>query len=387
MKPIPYARQDINDADIAAVIDVLKGDWLTQGPVIEKFERAVADYCGARYAVAVSNGTAALHLACMAAGLGPDGLLWTSPNTFVASANCGRYCGADVDFVDIDDRSYNISIAALHEKLESAARQGKLPSVLVPVHFSGQPCEMAEIGNLARYYGFRVIEDASHAIGASYQGRKIGACTHSDLVVLSFHPVKIITSGEGGMILTNREDLYQKLLLLRSHGITRDPAQMESPSEGPWYYQQIDLGYNYRITDIQAALGLNQLGRIDEFIERRRAIAARYDSLLSGLPLTVPWQLPDGQSSFHLYVIRLLTPDVKRSHREVFERLRESGVMVNLHYIPVHLQPYYRKLGFAAGDFPEAERYYGQAISLPMFYGLTDAAQDRVVAAVREALE
>lgn len=386
MRTIPYARQDIRDADIEAVVDVLRSDWLTQGPGIEKFENAVAAYCGARYAVSVSNGTAALHIACIAAGLGPGGRLWTSPNTFAASANCGLYCGAMVDFVDIDAKTYNISIAALRDKLRAAERDGTLPTVLIPVHFAGQPCGMDEIAELSRQYGFKVIEDASHAIGASYRNAKIGDCRDSDFVVFSFHPVKIITTGEGGMILTNSEDRYRALLRLRSHGITRDPEQMEGPGDGPWYYEQVDLGYNYRLTDVQAALGLSQLARIDQYVERRHEIAARYGSLLADLPLILPWQHPDARSAFHLYVIRLRSESIKRSHLEVFKGMRDKGVLVNLHYIPVHTHPYYRKLGFKRGDFPEAEHYYREAISLPMYYGLTDSEQDYTAAALRSLL-
>lgn len=386
MSTIPYARQDVSDADVEAVARALKSDWLTQGPRIAEFERAVAQYCGVRHAVAMSNGTAALHLAGIAAGLGPGKRLWTSPNTFVASANCALYCGATVGFVDIDPRSYNISVAALEEKLAAAKEHGSLPAVLVPVHFGGQPCEMREIGGLSERYGFRIIEDASHALGAEYRGGKIGDCTYSDVTVLSFHAVKIITSGEGGMALTNRDDLYRSLSRLRTHGITRDPAEMEQPADGPWYYEQTDLGYNYRMTDIQAALGLSQFSRLGEFLARRRALAARYERLLAGLPLSTQGQHPDAQSAWHLYVVRLDSARCRRSHREVFEGMRARGVMVNLHYIPVHLQPYYRKLGFSRGDFPQAERYYAEAISLPMYFGLAERDQDEVVKALRELL-
>jgi UDP-4-amino-4,6-dideoxy-N-acetyl-beta-L-altrosamine transaminase len=383
---IPYGRQDISEEDIRAVVEVLHSDWLTQGPAIERFEQEVASYCGATYAVAVSNATAALHIACLTAGLGPGDALWTSPNTFVASANCGRYCGAGVDFVDIDARSYNLSVEALEEKLARAQEQGALPKVVIPVHFAGQSCDMARIGELAQRYGFTVIEDASHAIGGSYREGKVGACAFSDMAVFSFHPVKIVTTGEGGMVLTNRRDLYEQLIRLRSHGITRDPAQMEGAPDGPWYYQQIELGFNYRMTDMQAALGASQMRRLDEFVTRRHHLAQRYDHLLAGLPLTTPWRDPQAHSALHLYVIRLRLDLIGKSHAQVFAELRERGIGVNLHYIPVHTQPYYRRLGFKAGDFPAAEQYYREAISLPMFYGLSEAMQDQVIAAVQEVL-
>lgn len=386
MKVIPYGRQHIDQADIKSVVDALTSDWLTQGPVIEKFEQKVADYCGAKYAVAVNSATSALHMACLAAGLGEGDRLWTSPNTFVASANCARYCGADVDFVDIDQATYNMSTAALRLKLEQAAADNRLPKVIIPVHFSGQSCEMEEIRKLVAGYGITLIEDASHAIGGKYKGVHIGSCQYSDMAIFSFHPVKIVTTGEGGMVVTNREDLYRKLLLLRSHGITRDPFQMTEPSHGPWYYQQIDLGYNYRITDIQAALGVSQMVRIDEFISRRHEIARKYNECLKNLPITLPCQHPDTYSAYHLYVIRLQLDKIKVNHREVFEKLRAEGIGVNLHYIPVHLQPYYRKLGFKPGDFPIAEQYYTEAISLPMYYSLTPEEQDIVITTLGRAL-
>lgn len=383
---IPYGRQDISEQDIQAVVEVLRSDWLTQGPAIKRFEQEVAQYCGAKYAVAVSNATAALHIACLAAGLGPDDILWTSPNTFVASANCGRYCGAGVDFVDIDARSYNLDAEALEEKLMRAQKQGAPPKVVIPVHFAGQSCDMARIGELARRYRFTVIEDASHAIGGSYRDRKTGGCAFSDMVVFSFHPVKIITTAEGGMVLTNRKDLYDKLIRLRSHGITRDPALMEGKPDGPWYYQQIDLGFNYRMTDMQAALGTSQMQRVGEFVARRHYLARRYDGLLAELPLNVPWCDPETHSAFHLYVVRLRLDAIAKSHVQVFTELRERGIGVNLHYIPVHTQPYYRRLGFKPGDFPVAEQYYREAISLPLFFGLSEAQQDQVVAVLREVL-
>lgn len=385
MKDIPYARQDISQADIDAVVRVLGSDWLTQGPVIEQFEVAVATYCGARYAAAVCNATAALHLACRALDLGPGDWLWTSPNTFVASANCALYCGASVDFVDIDPRTYNMSVDQLEAKLVRAEATGRLPKIVVPVHFGGQPCDMAAIGALARRYGFSVIEDASHAIGASDGVAKVGSCIHSDITVFSFHPVKIMTTGEGGMLFTNRAEIDARLKLLRSHGITRDPSLMDQASHGPWYYQQTELGYNYRITDIQAALGLSQLDRLNEFIERRHSLASNYELLLAELPLVRPYQRSNTRSAWHLYVVRV-PDDARRARGEVFAKLRENGILVNVHYIPVHIQPYYRKLGFRAGDFPEAERYYAEAISLPMFFGLGEPDQERVAQQLRSIL-
>jgi UDP-4-amino-4,6-dideoxy-N-acetyl-beta-L-altrosamine transaminase len=376
---IPYGRQNISQADIDAVVSVLRSDWLTQGPAIERFESAVADYCGAKYAVAVTSATAALHISCLALGLGSGDWLWTSPNTFVASANCGLYCGARVDFVDIDPQTYNLSVKKLEEKLIEAERSGKLPKVVVPVHFAGQSCEMDRIDELAQKYGFAVLEDASHAIGAQYKGKPVGSCAYSDLAVFSFHPVKIITTGEGGMVVTNREDLYERLVRLRTHGITRNPELIQGESHGLWYYQQLDLGFNYRMTDIQAALGASQMQRLDEFVSRRRCLAGRYDELLQGLPVKLPKQHSDTASSWHLYVVCLSREKIEKTHQEVFAALRDAGIGVNLHYIPVHTQPYYQKLGFRWGGFPEAEQYYREAISLPLYYGLTELDQDRVV--------
>src|SRR3990167_728033 len=357
---IPYGRQQIDESDIDAVVAVLRSDWLTQGPAIEAFECAVAQRCDARYAVAVSNATAALHLACLAAGLGPDDWLWTSPNTFVASANCARYCGAKVDFVDIDPVTWNMDVAHLAAKLAHAEKLNRLPKILVPVAFSGQSCDMAAIRSLADAYGVLIIEDASHAIGATYQGRPVGCGDYADMTVFSFHPVKIITSGEGGMLLTNSAELQQRLYRLRSHGISRDPALMSEPSHGPWYYQQLELGFNYRITDIQAALGLSQLSKLDGFLQRRRQLAARYDLLLQELPLCLPGRQAGVESAWHLYVVRLQLARIKRSRREAFDALRAAGIGFNVHYIPVHLQPYYRELGFCPGDFPAAEAYYSE---------------------------
>jgi UDP-4-amino-4,6-dideoxy-N-acetyl-beta-L-altrosamine transaminase len=382
---IPYGRQSISQDDIEAVKQVLESDWLTQGPAIERFEQEVARYCGAEYAVAVCNATAALHLAALTTGLSQGKRLWTSPITFVASANCGLYCGADVDFVDIDPKTYNISVSALEQKLTIAKKEGRLPHTLVPVHLAGQSAEMKDIHTLSKKYGFAVVEDASHAVGGDYLGKKVGSCQFSDMAVFSFHPVKIITTGEGGMILTNRKDLYQRLTLLRSHGITRDPSQMTS-FHGSWYYEQLELGYNYRITDIQAALGLSQFKRVDRFIENRRALADRYCEQLEGLPVVLPYQHRDTRSSFHLFIIQLRLKELKKTHQEIFEALRAENIGVNLHYIPVHLQPYYKKLGFQPGSFPEAEKYYASAISLPLYADLSEQNQDRVVNALKRIL-
>lgn len=372
---IPYGKQSISDEDIREVVNILCSNFITQGPAIDRFETAIAKYCGVKYAVAVSNATAALHIACMALELGTGDILYTSPNTFVASANCGLYCNASVDFVDIDPYTYNISVSELATKLEKAEKNGTLPKVVIPVHFSGQSCEMQQIGELSKKYGYFVIEDASHAIGGKYMDKPVGCCEYSDLSVFSFHPVKIITTGEGGIITTNRKDLYDKLIRLRSHGITREQELMTQPSEGPWYYQQIELGFNYRMTDIQAALGWSQMKRLDEYVTRRNQLVENYRQLLQPLPIRLPTVIQDAYSAFHLYVIRLKTDRIKKSHKEVFTELRNAGVGVNLHYIPVHTQPYYRNLGFKSGDFPVAEKYYSEAISLPMFYDLTEQQQ------------
>jgi UDP-4-amino-4,6-dideoxy-N-acetyl-beta-L-altrosamine transaminase len=383
---IPYGRQDVTQADIDAVVAVLRSDFLTQGPAVPRFERAIADYCGAAHGVAANSATSSLHVACLALGLGPGDLAWTSPISFVASANCALYCGADVDFVDIDARTGNMSPVALEAKLEQAAAAGRLPKVVIPVHLCGQPCDMAAIGALAQRYGFRVVEDASHAVGARYREEPVGSCRFSDIAVFSFHPVKIITTAEGGMAMTNDADLAERMALFRSHGITRDPARMTHAPDGPWYYQQVELGYNYRLTELQAALGISQADRIDAYVARRHEIARRYGEALAGLPLTLPWQLPGTYSGLHLYVVRLQLERINRSHREVFERLRELGVGVNLHYIPIHHQPYHRGRTAHPADCPEADRYYAEAISLPMFPTLTDADQDAVVAALVEAV-
>ncbi|MCE8038917.1 UDP-4-amino-4,6-dideoxy-N-acetyl-beta-L-altrosamine transaminase [Halomonas sp. MCCC 1A11062] len=383
---IPYGRQDIQQADFDAVLEVLQSDFLTQGPVVPRFEQAVADKVGARHALAVNSATSALHIACLALGLGEGDWLWTSPITFVASANCGLYCGAKVDFVDIDPRTYNLCPQALVAKLEQAERVGRLPKVVVAVHLSGQPCDMQAIHALSQRYGFRIIEDASHAIGGKYQGEYIGNGRFSDITVFSFHPVKIITTAEGGMALTNDDTLARHMDLLRSHGVTRDPALMTHEADGPWYYQQVELGYNYRMTELQAALGLSQLERLDDYVARRNALAERYDAALAELPVTTPWQNPDSYSARHLYVIRLKLDQVTSTHRQIFERLREQSIGVNLHYIPVHTQPYYRQLGQGTGDYPEAERYYAEAISLPLYPTMSEAQQDKVVTALTQAV-
>jgi UDP-4-amino-4,6-dideoxy-N-acetyl-beta-L-altrosamine transaminase len=383
MAVIPYGTQDVTQEDIDVVTSVLKSDYLTQGPWIAKFENAVAEACGSPHAVAVNSATSALHIACLALGLGPGDVLWTSPNTFVASANCALYCGADVDFVDIDPQTYNMSVAALRVKLEAAKTIGRLPKIVVPVHFAGQPCDMEEIGALAKAYGFRVIEDASHAVGATYKNGPVGNCRYSDVTVLSFHPVKIITTAEGGMALTQDEGLAESMRRLRTHGITRDPALMSKETEGAWYYQQITLGLNYRMTDMQAALGCSQLTRLKDYIARRHVLAQRYDEKLSGLPLDCPKQPADSQSALHLYPIVL--HDASR-RKAVFDALREAEIGVNVLYIPVHTQPHYAARGFKPGDFPASERYYAGTIALPMFPTLTFQDQDYVIHTLKRIL-
>jgi len=376
---IPYGRQSISQADIDAVVATLKSDFLTQGPAVPRFEASTAAYCGAAHAVAVNSATSALHIACLALDVGPGDLVWTSPITYVASANCALYCGAEVDFVDIDPKTYCLSVERLAEKLERAEAAGRLPKVVIPVHLAGQSCDMATIQQLARRYGFRTVEDASHAVGASYRGGPVGDCRFSDIAVFSFHPVKIITTGEGGMALTNDSDLARRMALYRTHGVTREPAEFERPADGGWYYEQQALGFNYRMTDIAAALGASQLTRLGEFVARRRALAARYDDLFGNTSLKRPWQHPDTQSSWHLYVIRV-DADARRA---AFDGLRDRGIGVNLHYIPVYLQPFYRRLGFEPGLCAEAEAYYREAITLPLYPGLSDSEQDQVVAGVK----
>jgi UDP-4-amino-4,6-dideoxy-N-acetyl-beta-L-altrosamine transaminase len=383
---IRYGQQDITQADIDAVIGVLKSVNLTQGPTITQFEQSVMQHTGAQHAIAVSNATAALHIACLALELGPGDWLWTTPNTFVASANCALYCGAKVDFVDIDPVTYNLSPKLLEAKLVQAQKDNRLPKIVVPVHLTGQPCDMAAIHALSKKFGFKIIEDASHAIGGRYKGEPIGNGRYSDITVFSFHPVKIITTAEGGMAMTNNAELATRLGLLRSHGITRDPALMTQPMDGPWYYQQVALGFNYRMTDMQAALGVSQMTRLTDYVKRRQEIAQRYNQLLADLPITLPWQHPDSYSAYHLYVIRLQLNKISATHLQVFEALRAKDIMVNLHYIPVHTQPYYQQMGFKQGDYPEAEQYYREAISIPMHATLTPDEQDFVVGCLREAM-
>ena len=383
---IPYGRQHITEADIEAVVDVLRSDFLTQGPAVPAFERAVAAQVGVRHALAVSSATSALHIACLALGLGPGDRLWTVPNTFVASANCGRYCGAEVDFVDIDPDSWNLSVTALKAKLLRARQDGLLPKVLVPVHFGGQPTDQEAIWALAQEFGFKVLEDASHAIGASRHGERTGNCKWSDITVFSFHPVKIITTGEGGMVLTNDAELAGRMEMLRSHGITRDAAKFTQAAPGPWHYEQQALGFNYRMTDIQAALGASQLARLGSYVERRNLLARRYDELLRALPLQLPVVLAGNRSAFHLYVVRVKSNPRGRTREQVFSELRQGGIGVNVHYMAVHLQPYYRQLGFADGAFPVAESYASEAITLPLYPQLTEEGQDQVVSALARAL-
>jgi len=384
---IPYGRQDITEEDIRAVCEVLRSDWLTQGPTVPRFEDAVANVCGAQHAVAVNSATSALHVACLALGLGHGDWLWTTPITFVASANCGLYCGAQVDFVDIDPRTYNLCPKALEAKLVDAEKTGRLPKVLVVVHLCGQPCDMAAIRALSQKYGFKVVEDASHAIGGKFEGEYIGNCRYSDITVFSFHPVKIITSAEGGMALTHCDELARKMALFRSHGITRDSQHMTQASDGPWYYQQIELGYNYRMTDLQAALGLSQFERLGQYVARRQELARLYDRLLQTSPVTLPWQHPTGISPYHLYVIRL-DEKMENRHRQFFENLRDRGVGVNLHYIPVYRHPHYEKKGlYKPGDYPEAERYYRQAVTLPLYPALSEEQVAKVVEHVRLAIQ
>jgi UDP-4-amino-4,6-dideoxy-N-acetyl-beta-L-altrosamine transaminase len=380
---IPYGRQDITQDDIDAVVSVLKSDFLTQGPCVPKFEEKVSEYCSVEYAIAANSATSALHLACLSLGLSDGDWLWTSPITFVASANCGLYCGAKVDFVDIEPNTYNMSLLALEEKLIKAEKLGKLPKIVIPVHLCGQSCDMDAIFELSKRYGFSIIEDASHAIGGRYLGEPIGNCKYSDITVFSFHPVKIITTGEGGMALTNNSKLAEQMYLLRSHGITRDSNQMTHEADGEWYYQQVDLGFNYRMTDMQAALGVSQLERLDNYVLRRHELATRYNELLKDLPLVVPYQHNDGYSAFHLYIVRLKNA----KHKQIFEYLRKNGIGVNLHYIPIHMQPYYQKMNVKFSNLKQSELYYKEAISLPLHPTMTEQQQDFVIESLREALQ
>lgn len=385
---IPYGRQDINQDDIENVVDVLKSDFLTQGPQVPLFEKAVASYCGASYGVAVNSATSALHIACLALGLKKDDIVWTSPNTYVASANCALYCGAKVDFVDIDNQTYNMSVAALKVKLQKAEAKGNLPKIVIPVHFAGQSCDMSAIYKLSEYYGFKIIEDASHAIGANYNEIKIGSCAYSDITVFSFHPVKIITTGEGGMAVTNDEELSNRMRIFCSHGVTNNKSFMQPrPANEVWNYQQIELGFNYRMTDIQAALGLSQMSRLDEYIIRRHKIAKRYDEELDGLPVKTPWQDPKTYSSYHLYPLLINEDGNTKNQQELFNSFREKGIMVNLHYIPVYLQVYYETLGFKRGYCPNAENYFNRTISIPMFPALNSEAQSKVIDIISEELK
>jgi UDP-4-amino-4,6-dideoxy-N-acetyl-beta-L-altrosamine transaminase len=385
---IPYGKQDINEADIEAVVSVLKSDFLTQGPKVPLFEKCISRYCGSSYAVASNSATSSLHLACLALELRKEDWLWTSPNSFVASANCGLYCNAKVDFVDIDPLTYNLSTDKLEEKLIKAKKLNKLPKIVIPVHFAGQSCDMIKIKALSDEYGFAIIEDASHAIGGKYMGELIGGCQYSDITVFSFHPVKIITTAEGGIATTNSKILEQKMRLLNSHGITRDESLMNGPIIGPWYYQQILLGLNYRMTDLQAALGISQLDRVDDFVSKRHALKERYDLLLKDLPIILPYQSKDIYSSLHLYPIKI---DISKKNNitriDVFNKLRLNNIGVNVHYIPIHMQPYYQDLGFQHGDFPNSELYYEVALSLPLFSSMTIEQQDNVVAELCQSLQ
>lgn len=381
---IPYGKQDISAEDIAAVSEVLRSDFLTQGPVVPRFEEAVAEAAKAKYGVAVNSATSALHIACLALGVGPGDRVWTSPVTFVASANCALYCGADISFVDIDPDTYNLCPKALEQKLIVANDEGTLPKVIIPVHLAGQSCDMEAIAALARQYDIRVIEDASHAIGADYAGDAVGSCRFSDITVFSFHPVKIVTTAEGGVAVTNNLQLAERMQRLRSHGITRDPELMTKAPDGAWYYQQIELGFNYRMTEMQAALGLSQMQRLSLFVKRRRGLAKRYNELLSDLPVTLPQQLADSASSWHLFIVRFNLNKIGKTQSQIFDECRAAGIGVNLHYIPVHLQPYYSDLGFKQGDYPAAEAYYANAISIPLFHSMTDTQQDEVVRVVKE---
>ena len=383
---IPYGKQDINQADIDAVIDVLQSGSLTQGSQVPLFEKIVAGYCGAEYGVAVNSATSALHIACLALRLGKGDYLWTSPNSFVASSNCGLYCGAYVDFVDIDPKTYNLSAEELEKKLIQAKKDNKLPKIVIPVHFAGQSCDMQKIHSLSKEYGFKIIEDASHAMGGKYLDKPIGGCQYSDITVFSFHPVKIITTAEGGLATTNDKELSERMHLFRSHGVTRDPELMTKKSEGGWYYQQVNLGFNYRMTELQAALGVSQMERLNEFIALRHKCQIRYDELLKDLPITTPYQDLNSFSALHLYPIKIQTDKVKNTRKEIFETLRNNDIGVNVHYIPVHTQPYYENMGFKKGSYPNAESYYESAISIPIFQGLTIKMQDEVVNVLKKVL-
>jgi len=384
---IPYGKQDINQNDIDAVISVLTSDFITQGPKVPLFEQNVASYCHAKYGVAVNSATSALHIACVALGLAEGDYLWTSPNSFVASANCALYCGAQVDFVDIDAKTYNLCADKLEEKLQLAKQNNTLPKIVIPVHFAGQSCDMQRIYALSQKYGFKIIEDASHAIGGRYLEHPVGSCQYSDITVFSFHPVKIITTAEGGLATTNQPDLAEKMYLLRNHGITRDPKLMNRPPEGDWYYQQIDLGFNYRMTELQAALGISQMQRLDEFVIKRHILQWHYDDLLKDLPIILPYQSTDSYSALHLYPIQLKLEDIKLNRRQVFTALRAAGIGVNVHYIPIYRQPYYQQQNFSKEYYSIADNYYSRTISLPLFYGLSFEQQEQVVSALNLVLQ
>ncbi len=383
---IPYGKQDINQADIDSVVDVLKSDFLTQGPQVPLFENTVASHCDAKYAVAVNSATSALHIACLSLGLKEGDWLWTSPNSFVASANCGIYCGAKVDFVDIDTQTYNLSVTELEKKLIQAKQEGKLPKIVIPVHFAGQSCNMKKIHSLSKEYGFSIIEDASHAIGGKYLNKPIGGCQYSDITVFSFHPVKIITTAEGGLATTNNEELAEYMRLFRGHGITRNPNLMTKSTEGDWYYQQVDLGFNYRMTELQATLGVSQMRRLDEFIAKRHTLKERYNFLLSGMPIVTPFQDKDSYSAMHLYPIQIDLDQVSKNREQIFNKLRNDGIGVNVHYIPIHTQPYYQKFGFKDGDFPDSESYYSKVISLPLTHVMEIKQQDKVIKSLEKAI-
>ena len=384
---IPYGKQDINQDDINSIIGVLKSDFLTQGSQVPLFEKKVSDYCDAEYAVAVNSATSALHIACLALDLGRGDRLWTSTNSFVASANCGLYCGSKIDFVDIDPLTYNLSVIELEKKLIQAKQEDKLPKIVIPVHFAGQSCDMKKIYSLSKEYGFRIIEDASHAIGGKYLNKPIGSCQYSDITVFSFHPVKIITTAEGGLSTTNSKDISDKMQLYRSHGITREKDLMTRDPDGSWYYQQVALGFNYRMTEIQAALGVSQMKRLDEFVAKRHILQENYDSLLSALPIIKPYQDNDSYSALHLYPIQIDLNKVSKNREQIFTVLIKSGIGVNVHYIPIHTQPYYFQFGFSEGDFPNSESYYSRAISIPLFHTMTAEQQIKVLDELKRALQ